>query len=53
MRYSGSITSLGRLFGRSTIYGRDGDHDTPYMTRLWVSRLRLHVFHRVFNSSHC
>jgi hypothetical protein len=34
------------LFGCHTIYGADGDHDTPYMTRAWLGRLRLHIFHR-------
>ena len=46
MRYTGALTSLGKLFGRSTIYGRAGEHDTPYMTRIWFGRLRLHIFHR-------
>lgn len=34
------------LWGKSTIYGRDGEHKTPYMTRYWFGRLRLHVFYR-------
>ncbi len=34
------------LFGFHTIYGAEGDHDTPYMTRIWFGRLRLHIFHR-------
>jgi hypothetical protein len=29
-----------------TIYGVDGEHNTPYMTRVWLGRLRLHIFHR-------
>lgn len=37
---------MGRLVGIETIYGVDGEHRTPYMTRAWVGRLRLHVFHR-------
>jgi len=39
-------TSAGKLFGINRIYGADGDHETPYMTRAWFGRLRLHVFHR-------
>lgn len=35
-----------RALGFHTIYGVDGEHSTPYMTRLWVGRLRLHIFHR-------
>lgn len=46
MRYAGAISSLGKLVGWSTIYGRAGEHETPYMTRVWIGRLRLHVFHR-------
>ncbi|RVH56232.1 hypothetical protein CN213_15915 [Sinorhizobium meliloti] len=34
------------LFGWHTIYGAEGEHDTPYMTRAWFGRLRLHIFHR-------
>lgn len=29
-----------------TIYGAEGDHDTPYLTRLVIGRLRLHIFWR-------
>jgi hypothetical protein len=39
-------TSAGRFMGRSTIYGADGEHETPYMTRFWFGPLRLHIFHR-------
>jgi hypothetical protein len=39
-------TSAGKLFGVNRIYGADGDHETPYMTRAWFGRLRFHVFHR-------
>lgn len=39
-------TSAGRFMGHSTIYGADGEHETPYMTRFWIGRLRLHIFHR-------
>lgn len=35
-------TSAGKLFGLNTIHGVDG----PYMTRIWIGRLRLHIFHR-------
>lgn len=33
-----------RFFGWHTICGDEGG--TPYMTRIWIGRLRLHVFHR-------
>jgi hypothetical protein len=39
-------TSADRFFGKSTIWGKDGEHRTPYMTRYWIGRLRLHIFHR-------
>ena len=39
-------TSAERPYGKSTIYGKDGEHNTPYMTRWWIGRLRLHVFYR-------
>lgn len=39
-------TSGGKLFGINRIYGADGDHETPYMTRFWFGRLRFHIFHR-------
>lgn len=39
-------TSADRAYGRSTIYGKDGEHKTPYMTRWWIGRLRLHIFYR-------
>lgn len=29
-----------------TVYGRDGQHWTPYLTRIGWSRLCVHVFHR-------
>jgi len=32
--------------GWHTIFGVEGEHGTPYLTRVWVGRLRLHVFHR-------
>ena len=39
-------SSSGRFYGRSTIYGKDKEHNTPFMTRWWFGRLRLHIFHR-------
>jgi len=36
--------------GCSTIYGSG---DTPYMTRMWVGRLRLHIFHRGDEDDDC
>lgn len=33
-------------WGLQTIYGAEGDHRTPYLTRLMLGRLRLHIFHR-------
>lgn len=35
-----------RFYGWHTIYGVDGEHSTPYMTRIWLGRLRLHIFYR-------
>lgn len=29
-----------------TIHGAHGEHRSPYLTRLWIGRLRLHIFHR-------
>lgn len=37
-----AATSAGRAFGWNVIHGPDG----PYMTRIWIGRLRLHIFHR-------
>lgn len=40
-------TSAGKFFGwRNRIYGRNNEHATVYMTRFWIGRLRLHIFHR-------
>lgn len=40
------------FFGRHTIYGvNEGDYNTPYMTRYWIGRLRLHIFHRGDNDA--
>lgn len=33
-------------FGWNTIYGREGEHHEPYMTRIWFGRLRIHIFYR-------
>lgn len=35
-----------RFMGLHTIYGAEGEHETPYMTRAWIGRLRLHIFYR-------
>lgn len=35
-----------RFIGVHTIYGVEGEHETPYMTRAWIGRLRLHIIHR-------
>lgn len=35
-----------RFWAWSTIYGAEGEHQTPYMTRIWIGRLRLHIFYR-------
>lgn len=40
------VSSAGKFMGINTIYGRDHDLGQPYMTRLWIGRLRLHIFHR-------
>ena len=40
------VSSAGKFWGMNTIYGRDGEHGTPYMTRVWFWGLRLHIFHR-------
>jgi len=34
------------LVGLHTIYGDENGQRTPYMTRAWIWRLRLHIFHR-------
>lgn len=38
-----SVSSRGRLFGWNTVIMEDG---SPYMTRAWIGRLRLHIFYR-------
>lgn len=35
-----------RFIGWNTIHGAHGEYRTPYMTRVWIGRLRLHIFHR-------
>ncbi|MER9278745.1 hypothetical protein [Mesorhizobium sp. M0522] len=35
-----------RFLGFTTIYGAQGEHETPYLTRIWIGRLRMHIFHR-------
>ena len=47
------VSSQDYLLGWHTIYGRDGRHHTPYMTRLWIGRLRLHIFHRGDQDEDC
>lgn len=32
--------------GMNVIHGADGEHETPYMLRAWIGRLRLHLFYR-------
>ena len=39
-------SSADRWWGKSIIWHKDGDLDTAYMTRYWIGRLRLHIFHR-------
>lgn len=38
-------TSAGRFTGWNTIHDKAGN-GAPYMTRIWIGRLRLHIFHR-------
>ena len=38
------IMNYDSFFGRHTIYDDAGG--TPYMTRYWIGRLRLHIFYR-------
>lgn len=45
--------SHGKRFGYSTIYGRAGEHEQAYITRLWIGRLRLHIFYRGDNDPDC
>lgn len=48
-----SRSSSEKLYGLNHIYGNDKVSDDPYMTRLWVGRLRLHIFHRGDTNSDC
>lgn len=41
-----NTTSSKKFFNWNTIYGKDGEHATPYQTRITIGRLRLHIFHR-------
>jgi hypothetical protein len=34
------------FIGKRTIYDEVGESRTPYMTRAWIGRLRLHIFYR-------
>lgn len=34
------------MIGFDRIYGANDAYAPPYMTRIWVGRLRLHIFHR-------
>lgn len=42
-----------RFYGINTIYGVDGEHTAPYMTRIWIGRLRFHIFYRGDNDPDC
>ena len=35
-----------RFLGKHTIFDDAGNSRTPYMTRMWIGRLRLHIFYR-------
>lgn len=35
-----------KFIGWQTIWGGDHGARTPYMTRAWIGRLRIHIFHR-------
>lgn len=39
------------FYGKHTIYDVSGENWEPYMTRYWLGRLRLHVFHRGDNDA--
>jgi hypothetical protein len=39
-------STSGKLFGFDRIYGKEKLSDQAYMTRVWIGRLRLHIFHR-------
>ena len=42
-----------RFLGWHTIFDDAGNSRTPYMTRIWFGRLRLHVFYRGDNDPDC
>ena len=44
---------MSKPFGWSTIYGHAGKHSVPYMTRIWIGQLRLHIFYRGDNDPDC
>lgn len=44
--YSPKHSSAGRFWGFNRIKGADDGKETVYMTRMWVWRLRIHIFHR-------
>lgn len=46
-------SSAGKFCGWNTIFGRDGEKATPYMTRIWFGRLRIHIFHRGDSDPDC
>jgi hypothetical protein len=48
-----NTSSRGKWIGKSVIYGKDAEHDTPYMTRYFIGRLRLHIFHRPDQDPDC
>lgn len=50
MRARHAVTSAGKFLGMNTITGEDG---SPYMTRAWIGRLRLHIFHRPDHDPDC
>ncbi|RWJ00168.1 hypothetical protein [Mesorhizobium sp.] len=35
-----------RSIGFETIDGVEGEHETPFLTRIRIGRLRIHIFHR-------
>lgn len=48
------VTSGGKWWGwNNRIWGVHGDHETIYMRRFWLGRLRLHIFHRGDQDDDC
>lgn len=45
-KYSADHSSAGRFWGFDRIAGAQDGKDTLYMTRLWLGRFRIHIFHR-------